>query len=621
MCNVGIEMTGRLHLDWAGKDSIPRVETRLLLTESIYPDGLQDSENILIQGDNLLALKALSATHRGIVKQIVIDPPYNVGYAFADYEDNLAHSAWLGLMRDRLVSLRDLLCEQGSIWIFIDDDEMAYLQVLCDEIFGRKNRVANVIWNKKPTGANDAGFFSDTHDYILVYAKSKNELRMNLMPRDQETIDRDYKNPDNDPRGLWSDGPMHVKTPNPDYIYPLTAPNGTVHHPPGGRSWAVPRETFERLIEQNEIWFGASGSNAPRAKRFLDRNVDAAFKVKHDGVVPRTVWLHNKKGIPVDSVQSIPSDFNEQVAETSAENIHENLAQYIQDFLEKMDLPEGVGTTAQAKNEAKSVHQEPFSTPKPEVLLERIIHLGSNEGEIILDSFAGSGTTAAVAHKMRRKWILVEVMPDTVEQYVLPRIRAIIDNLESELPGPKNALPSRVNEIHEWGGGGDFKICRLMPSLLNYDEDFGIYTLNTAEFEHREQYISAVSNYIGFEYIKPVNRAQEFIHGTSTMGDGILHVSLTSLSAEMISFLQANTQGQSLTIVCTSHTVDDAELQELQRQGVHLIRIPVDIEGDCDWGVSGYLWFNDQQVVRDIRGPSDREIAESIIPNDAMEDE
>ena len=179
---------GRLHLNWAGKESIQRVETRLLLTDSVYPDGIQDSENILIQGDNLLALRALSVTHRGIVKQIVIDPPYNVGYAFEDYDDNLAHSAWLGLMRDRLIFLRELLCNQGSIWIFIDDDEMAYLQVLCDEIFGRNNRVANCIWQKKHTRANDARCFSDTHDYILVYAKSIENLELNLMPRTAQIL-------------------------------------------------------------------------------------------------------------------------------------------------------------------------------------------------------------------------------------------------------------------------------------------------------------------------------------------------------------------------------------------------------------------------------------------------
>ena len=604
---------GRLHLNWAGKDSIPRVETRLLLTDSIYPDGLQDSENILIQADNLLALKALSVTHRGIVKQIVIDPPYNVGSAFENYDDNLAHSAWLGLMRDRLISLCDLLCDQGSIWIFIDDDEMAYLQVLCDEIFGRKNRVANVIWNKKPTGANDASFFSDTHDYILVYAKSKQKLRMNLMPREQETIQRDYKNPDNDPRGLWIDGPMHVKTPNPDYIYPLTAPNRTVHHPPGGRSWAVPRETFEQLIEQNEIWFGASGSNAPRAKRFLDRTVDAAFKVRRDGVVPRTVWLNDKKGIPIDSVQSIPSDFSEQFNEAPAENTLENITQYIQDFLEEMDLPEGVGRTAQAKNEAKSVNEEPFSTPKPDVLLERIIRLGSNEGDIILDSFAGSGTTAAVAHKMRRKWILVEVMPETVEDHILPRILAIIDNQECELPGPKNALPSRVNEMHEWEGGGDFKLCSLAPSLLIRDDDLGIHLLNRDAFPSDEIFRSALCNYLGFEYVAIDGRVRDFIHGVSRIGNGYLHVCLSSLSYEMASHLSLQCPDEFLSICCITHSMDNEQLRALQAEGIYLIRIPRDIESDCDWGVSGYLWFSEQQISRIMNNDIGRSVVDSLI--------
>lgn len=618
--NVGSNMSGRLHLNWTGKGSMPRLETRSIETVSVHPETSTTSNNLLIHADNLLALQALLSTHRGRVKQVVIDPPYNVGYAFADYDDNLAHSAWLGLMRDRLVLLRDLLTQDGSIWIFIDDDEMAYLQVLCDEIFGRKNRVANVIWQKKHTRANDAKFFSDTHDYVLVYAKSISSLQLNLMPRTQEMIDANYSNPDNDERGPWIASPIQAKTPNPDYIYPITTPAGIVREPPGGTSWQFSQEAFLRHVENNDIWFAANGRGVPRKKIFLDNTVDAAFKVKRSGIPPQTIWLHSNSSNAV-SLEEISSIVAEQIPESERDETILSLSDYLAEFFEELEDDDGVGHTDRAKREARSVSGNPFSTPKPEQLLQKIIHLGSNEGDLILDSFAGSGTTGAVAHKMRRCWILVEVMQDTVDQYIIPRLRAVVDNEEDLLPGPENGLPSIVNHDYDWDGGGDFKICRLMPSLLNYDEDFGIYTLNTAEFEHREQYISAVSNYIGFEYIQPVNRAQEFIHGTSTMGDGILHVSLTSLSAEMISFLQANTQGQSLTIVCTSHTVDDAELQELQRQGVHLIRIPVDIEGDCDWGVSGYLWFNDQQIVRDIRGPSDREIAESIIPNDAMEDE
>ncbi len=619
--NVGSNMSGRLHLNWTGKGSMPRLETRSIETVSVHPETSTTSNNLLIHADNLLALQALLSTHRGRVKQVVIDPPYNVGYAFADYDDNLAHSAWLGLMRDRLVLLRDLLTQDGSIWIFIDDDEMAYLQVLCDEIFGRKNRVANVIWQKKHTRANDAKFFSDNHDYILVYAKSKPHLSLNMRPRSQEAIRRDYSNPDNDPRGLWTSGPMHVKTPSEEYIYPITTPGGAVYEPVGGTSWRFGIEAFHRHVGNNDIYFGIDGNARPRIKRFLDRSVEAAFKVKKDGIVPNTVWLHTAKGIPSQSIREIPPNFLDHYSDTNQNNLEEDLVAYIGGFLEELGDDEGVGHTDRAKAEARSVSGTPFSTPKPELLLQRIIHLGSNEGDFILDSFAGSGTTGAVAHKMRRKWILVEVMQDTVDQYIIPRLRAVVDNAEASLPGPGVGLPSVVNERYNWNGGGDFKICRLLPSLLTYDEDFGIYTLNTAAFEHSEQYIYAITNYLGFEYIQQINRSQEFIHGTSSIGEGILHVSLTSLSTEMISFLQSNTQGQSLTIICTTHTVDDAELQELQRQGVHLIRIPVDIEGECDWGVSGYLWFNDQQVVRDIRGPSDREIAESIIPNDAMEEE
>ena len=395
-------------LEWLNKNeainTASKVPYRILKANKELSYGEKD-ENMIIKGDNLEALKALLPYYKGQVKCIYIDPPYNTGNAFEHYDDNLEHSKWLTLIYPRLEFLRELLSEDGSIWISIDDDECHYLKVICDEVFGRKNFIANCIWHKKHTRANDAKWFSDNHDHILCFAKNKEIWHPNLLPRTEKSI-KGYTNPDNDPRGVWASGPCHVKTPNEKDIYEITTPSGRKILPPTGTSWRFSRVNFEKLIAENRIWFGQDGNNVPRYKRFL---TDV-----RDGFVPLTIWFR-----------------------------------------------EDVGDNQEAKQEIKAFNSnDVFTTPKPERLIERILTLGSNEGDLVLDSFLGSGTTCAVAQKMGRRYIGIE-MGEHAITHCVPRMKAVID-------GEQGGISKTVN----WHGGGGYTFYDLGETV--FDEDGNI---------------------------------------------------------------------------------------------------------------------------------------------------
>lgn len=380
-------------LDWVNKTQAVTVAGtvpyHLLNFESAHGDV--NADNLLVQGDNLLALKALLPFYRGRVKCVFIDPPYNTQSAFEHYDDKLEHSQWLSMMHPRLVLLRELLAEDGSIWVTIDDNEAHYLKVLMDEVFGRKNFVANVVWQKKYTIANDAKWLSDNHDHVLIYAKDKNTWHPNKMPRTEEMNAR-YKNPDEHTKGVWKATPLHAKSGsenNKDFSFKFK--NGVIWSPPAGTYPRFSEETLRRLDAGNEIWFGKDGTAAPSRKTFLSELSEA-------GTPSPTVWLH-----------------------TDAGHNHE------------------------ARDEVKGFNSEnPFATPKPEKLLHRIIHLATNSGDLVLDSFAGSGTTAAVAHKMGRRWIGIE-MGEHARTHCLPR-------LEKVIAGEQGGISEAVG----WHGGGGF---------------------------------------------------------------------------------------------------------------------------------------------------------------------
>lgn len=398
-------------LTWTGKEDALRaaslVPFRLLEPHAAAPGGIVGDpaaaqDNLLIQGDNLEALKALLPYYAGRVKCVYIDPPYNTGSAFEHYDDNLEHSTWLSMMYPRLELLRELLAEEGSIWVTLDDTEAHYCKVILDEIFGRNNFVSNIVWNKKHTRQNDAKYFSDNHDHILVYARNLSRFQHNKLPRTQD-MDNRFKNPDSDPRGVWSSQPLQVKTPSDNYIYEIITPSGRKVLPPAGRSWMTSKDRYENLVKENRIYFGKKGNNVPRVKNFLSE--------VSDGLVPVTIWLHGE-----------------------------------------------VGHNQDAKEEIKALMgNDSFSTPKPEKLIMRILQIATNPGDLVLDSFLGSGTTAAVAHKMGRRWIGVE-MGDHAVTHCLPRLRKVV---EGEQGG--------ISEAVGWKGGGGFRFTNLGETVFQGD--------------------------------------------------------------------------------------------------------------------------------------------------------
>ena len=445
-------------LKWLTRDEdiqkAGKAKYRLLKENKTHAYGDENTENMIIQGDNLEALKALLPFYAGQVKCIYIDPPYNTGSAFEHYDDNLEHTTWLSMMYPRLELLRDLLREDGSIWISIDDDECHYLKVLCDEVFGRNNFIANCIWQKKHTRANDAKWFSDNHDHILCYAKNKSNWKVNLLPRAEKNEEK-YTNPDEDPRGCWASGPCHVKTPNIKDIYPIKTPMGRIVMPPAGTSWRFSKKKIEELIKDNRIYFGKTGNNVPRYKRFLT-------DVKN-GFVPQTLWFR-----------------------------------------------EEVGDNQEAKTEVKQFNAlDVFATPKPERLIERILTLASNPGDLVLDSFLGSGTTAAVAHKMGRRYIGIELGEQAITHCV-PRLKAVID-------GEQGGISKTLN----WKGGGGFRFYELGEAV--FDENGQI--AEDVTFEQLSAHIWFYETKTPFNTPKQKSTALGIYKGTAyaLLYNGILH--------------------------------------------------------------------------------------------------
>ncbi len=395
-------------LDWVNKAQATQVAAavpyHLLEFQSAHGNG--NAENLLIQGDNLLALKALLPFYRGQVKCIYIDPPYNTQSAFEHYDDKLEHSQWLSMMHPRLVLLRDLLAEDGSIWSSIDDNEAHYLKVLMDEVFGRANFIANIVWQSKDTPGNNATGIALTHNHNLVYRKSES-FRPSLLARNDAQI-ANYKNPDNDSRGPWLAAPLTRAEHRDRDVYSLTNPVGKEVIPPKGSSWRRPPDKMRWLREDNRIWWGREGTaEFPMEKKFL-----AEAK---EGVVNKTWW---------------PYDF--------------------------------AGSTRNASAEMKALFdgRKDFDTPKPEKLIQRLLEIATNPGDLVLDSFLGSGTTAAVAHKMNRRWIGIEMGAHAVT-HCLPR-------LEKVGAGETGGISAAVG----WQGGGGFRFHTLGEAV--FDAEGGI---------------------------------------------------------------------------------------------------------------------------------------------------
>ena len=500
----------RLELLWVDKEIRPRLEPRILIEEPSRSvrgaPGSALSDNRLIFGDNLLALKALEQEFTGKVRCIFIDPPYNTGSAFAQYDDGLEHSLWLSLMRDRIEILRRLLADKGSLWITIDDNEAHYLKVLCDEVFGRRNFVANVVWQKR-TSPDARLRLGGAHDHILVFAKDADRLALKAVQR-SERQSRNFRNPDNDPRGPWASTDYTAQGYRPNQMYEIVTPAGVAHRPPTGMCWKNTEAVFRRLVRDNRIYFGRDGKGVPRRKTFLSER----------GEVAAWSWWDNSE----------------------------------------------TGHNQEAKKESIALFgaDRAFSTPKPERLLKRVLEIATDPGDLVLDSFAGSGTTGAVAHKMGRRWIMIE-LGKHCHTHIMPRLGKVIGGADK----------GGVTEAVGWKGGGGFRYFRLAPSLIESDRH-GRPVLSRA-FDDR-MLIEAVCGLEGFVY-EP-SEAVYWQHGRSSERD-FIYVVPRLLTRETLEVLDEDVgPGRSLLVMCRAFRCGTSAFPNLTVR-----KIPNHFLHRCDW--------------------------------------
>jgi adenine-specific DNA-methyltransferase len=500
----------KLELTWIGKENRPKLEPRILVEdpEKSYHANQRFSEsdffdNRLIFGDNLLALKALEAEYSGKVKCVFIDPPYNTGSAFEHYDDGIEHSLWLGLMRDRLELLKKLLSDEGSIWITLDDNEAHYCKVLCDEVFSRSNFAADLTWQHSIQGKNDAKLFSQHHNHILVYQKS-DQFSRNLVPRSEEH-NVNYKNPDNDPKGPWRAGDFRSPNLRENLKYNVTTPSGGIISPPE-KGWRWSEDSFWEKVSSGEITFTNNETKILRKIYLKDQ----------EGRVPESIWFGSE-----------------------------------------------VGTTRDASNHLKALLSSvtAFGTPKPEELIERILTIASNPGDLVLDSFLGSGTTAAVAHKMGRRWIGIE-LGEHCHTHCIPRLKKVIDGQD----------PGGITEAVGWKGGGGFRYFRLAPSLLEQDK-WGNWIISK---EYNPAMLAeALCKLEGFRY--DPSDSVYWMHGRSSEQD-FLYATTQNLSTQQLQELSDEVgSNRSLLVLCAAFRGDANKYSNLT-----LKKIPKAVLAKCE---------------------------------------
>jgi len=514
-------MANKLELTWYNKEKPIIVEPRILIEDAANSNYVNapDTENMLIHGDNLLALKALENKYSGKVKCIYIDPPYNTGSAFEQYDDNLEHSIWLNLMYARLHILHSLLADDGSIWISLDDNEAHYLKVVCDEVFGRLNFIADVAWEKADSPRMDAKLFSTRYDHTLVYAKDINKV---LIKKIESTeIPEHYDKTDEDNRRYYLK-PLRAMNQNdsrearPNLYYSLTAPDGTVVFPrrPDGSdgTWRWSQKKVEdnpRLIE----WINGRNGWSPYYRIYAD---------EHTSRPPETLWRF-------------------EVA--------------------------GSNRVSKAEIKALFVTEKAFETPKPEKLIKMVLDIASNPGDLVLDSFLGSGTTAAVAHKMGRRYIGVE-MGEHAYSLCKTRLDKVID-------GERGGISKMVN----WHGGGGYRFYELAPSLINEDP-FGEPIINP-EYDGN-MLAAAMALHEGFTYQPNSNLFWKQSVGNE---NSYLFVTTRHLNGTYLDSIRDTMEdGEYLIIACRSF---DAGLEKAYGN-ITIKKIPQMLLDRCEFGKKDY---------------------------------
>ena len=512
----------KLELTWIGKENRPKLEPRILLEDPAKSyhakHRVTDNDifdNKLIFGDNLLSLKALEQEFTGKIKCIFIDPPYNTGSAFEHYDDGVEHSLWLSLMRERLELLWRLLRKDGALWISIDDNEGHYLKVLCDEVFGRQSFVATVVWENF-YGRSNAAAISPAHNYLLVYAPLGLDWKnvRNLLARDEKSASK-YTNPDNDPRGPWRSGPIFAAEERHEgLMYSIKTPSGRTVKPPQGSHWRMVESDFWKMVKEGRIIFGVKGDNNPAVKLFLNE--------VQSGLVPRTWWPHTE-----------------------------------------------VGHSQEAKREIQALFPDtiPFGTPKPERLIQRVIEMSSNPGDWVLDSFGGSGTTGAVAHKMGRRWIMAE-LEETCHTHIIPRLQQVVDGTDA----------GGISEAVGWKGGGGFRYYKLAPSLLKTDK-WGNLVINK-EF-NADMLSEAVCKLEGYTFAP--SDSLYWQHGHSSE-KSFIYVTTQHLTREQLTQLNDEVgSARSLLVCCAAFRGKPENYPSLE-----LKKIPKAVLSKCEWGHDDY---------------------------------
>jgi adenine-specific DNA-methyltransferase len=492
--------------EWVSPADYRVAEVRLLngVTTLGEVGRVRAADNLLICGDALNALTSLSRLpefareYLGRVKLAYLDPPFNTQQSFLQYDDALEHSVWLTMMRDRLTQVQALLSEDGSVWVHCDDSEQHRLRVLMDEIFGTDCFVATVVWEKADSPRNSARQFSTDQDYIVVYAASP-EWKPERLPRTEES-DAIYSNPDDDPEGPWIPGDPFANKPYSKGLYEITGPTGRTFKPPPGRYWRISEENFKRLDSEGRIWWGPNGDARPSIKRYLSEVAD---------LVPRTLWLHN-----------------------------------------------AVGSNRTSKNEIRALFQgeASFASPKPEALMQRVLQIATKPGEIVLDCFLGSGTTAAVAQKMGRRWVGIERSAETVQAYAQPRLEKVV---RSEAPGG-------ITEAVGWQGGGGFRVLEVASSMFEADD--GMVFL--ADWMTNGALAEATAAQLGFAYEDDAPFAGRKGRSRLAVVDGVVNEQVVRLLATALP------EGERVVVCGTGIDTEARPVLRELRPGSTLRKIP-----------------------------------------------
>ncbi len=526
----------KLELTWIGKDKRPKLEPRILLEDPALSYHAKQRvtdgdifDNRLIFGDNLLALKALEQEFAGKVKCVFIDPPYNTGSAFKQYDDGLEHSIWLGLMRDRLEAIRRLLSDVGSLWITIDDNEAHYLKVICDEVFGRAAFVTSFIWKKVDSPNDNKGALSPDHEYVLCYTKVPNGAKFRQKQDDQ--ILNAYKQPDSESdrpyrdRLLKKNGKNSLRSDRPSMYFPIEGPDGIdvypIHDDRQEARWAMGQKGVDELIKNKElIW--------------KQRELNGVFR-----------WVpYTREFAPESPSRPWPTIWSD------------------------------LDTTRQTKAHQKTIFGDvaAFETPKPEDMIQRILSISTNPNDLVLDSFAGSGTTGAVAHKMGRRWIMVE-LGEHCHTHVIPRLQKVINGEDK----------GGITESVGWQGGGGFRYYKLAPSLIVNDR-WGNPVINP-EY-NAANLAEALCKLEGFTYAP--SESHWWQHGHSSERD-FLYVTTQNLSAEQLQALADEVGAEKSLLVCCAafHGITAAKASE-RWPNLTLKKIPKMVLARCEWGHDDY---------------------------------